>query len=175
MRTTLVGTTSNATATTGDRFRVTWQAAAADFFSPAHFDLRGYANDVLEWLPSQGFIPVSSNSTLAGSAVIVYDVKLGTMWGSGRTVADVVAALDKLPFLVDIALNVSRLEYLAPGTSSSQLNAGLQQTIAQGNQVAEDMAAEYDPFAWLSKLGTFATVTLVVAAVGVGVYLYRRA
>lgn len=173
----LIGIAPNAVVKTGDKFRVTWKAVAADWFSPAHFDLREYDTDIREALPGMGFIPVSNPMTTSGSAVIVYDVRLNSAWGVAKTAAEVTAALDRLPLMADLALNVDTAEFIAPGQTSVQLAAGQTSAVQQANEVAAREAETNNPFKgltdWLKGLSVVAVVG-VVAVAGLAVYLTSR-
>lgn len=131
----LVGVVGNSLVSAGDKFRVTWTWALS-WAVPANFwDIRSADLSVQASLPSMGlgFVPVSSPQAKAGDAVIVYDVRLSQAWGTGHTVADVVAALDQLPLLQNVQLDVSRVESVPLTTPSSALGSGQQSAVSQGN------------------------------------------
>lgn len=179
---TLVGAKSNDTVQTGDKFRVTWRWTLSEFGGGAFFDVRRFDLNVQEALPGMGFIPVSSPAANQGDEVIVYDVKLSQAWGSGnKNVADVAAALDKLPFTTDLALDVSRVEKVSASATSAELAAGQAKAREQGNvDSAKDRASSgINPFkelgGWLDKLGTITVVAVVgIAAVVAYTYYAKR-
>lgn len=174
---TIVGTKSNATVKAGDKFRATWRWALAEFGAGAFFDSRRFDLNVQEALPGMGFIPVSSPSAQPGDEVIVYDVRLSQSWGAGRTVADVVAALDKLPLVSDIALDVSRVEALPLTLTSAQLADGQAQAREQGNIDSQQQRETDGIFSGLASFTkTLGTVTAlaVVAVAGFIAWSWRK-
>lgn len=174
----LISCRANDKVSQADKFRVTWQWTLSELFSGAFAHLENMDNPVREALPGMGFVPVSNPMAVAGDRVIVYDVRPSMAFGAGnKTVADMVVALDKLPFIADTALDVSRVEKIGPGVGSAALATGQAAAVGAGNTAAQ-AAKDAGPFAWLStfgdRLGMAATAVAVVAVVGVAYWVYKK-
>ena len=164
----IVGAKSNDRVSQNDKFRVTWRWTLAELGAGAFFDSRRFDLNIQEALPGLGFLPASAPAAAPGDEVVVYDVRLLATWGAGgKSVADVVAQLDKLPFFADMALDVSRIEKLNPNTTSAELAAGQATAREQGNQASAADRAKSNPFTSLLSFGKGLTAVAVVAVVGV--------
>lgn len=159
----------------GDKLRVTWTWALGEWLTGTFFDARTYSEDVRDALPGMGFVPISPMATVPGDSVIVYDVRLSMTWGANKTLADIIVALDRLPFFDDTALDVMRVEVLGPASSSSALSAAQNAATQAGNDANSAAQKGNSLFAWFGKLSTLATVAVAVAALGVGYLLYKEA
>lgn len=160
-----------------DKFRVTWAWSLSELFGGAFAHLESIDRPVRDALPGMGFVPVSSPMAVAGDRVLVYDVRPSMDFGAGnRTVADMVVALDKLPFIADAMLDVSKVEKISNTVGSSALAAGQAAAVQAGNAAA-DAAKESGPLAPITdltnKVGTAATVALAVVVAGIAWFVYK--
>lgn len=177
----IVGAKSNDTVKTGDKFRVTWRWTLSEFGGGAFFDSHRFDLNIQEALPGNGFLPASSPAAAPGDEVIVYDVRLLQTWGAGnKTVADVIVALDKLPFFTDTALDVVKVEKVDPNATSAQLAAGQAKAREQGNldsqkdrETSGILPNLPDLGQWLKNAQTVAIVAGVIVA-GSLAYVYTR-
>lgn len=172
----LGGAKPNDLVRTGDKFRITWRWSLADYLAGSHFDVRRYDRNVLDWLPSQNLLPVSNAMAVPGDEVIVYDVRLGSQWGAGRTVADVIIAADKLPFMDDLSLDVYAIEPVSASATSADIASGLASSVVQGNaNSAGERDDSLDFFGDVGeKLDKYATILVVGAVLVAAVYFYRK-
>jgi hypothetical protein len=176
----IIGTTSVSKVAAGDKFRVTWQFILSSVLpSWAYYDAPDIASRLREWLPGQGFVPVSMPSAVSGQEVIVYDVRLSNDWSNSRNVAQVLEKLEDTPWFW--SLKVQKLTRLSGSESSTQLEQGQQDAITSGETAAETNALEKaasDAFKKLKEMfGDAAQLVALVAVAAIvvgGVYLYRE-
>jgi len=165
----IVGTLATARVASSEKFRVTWTRAFAKLLPAFTFDAPKVANDIRNWLPSAGFVPVSNPSAKSGDEVVVFDVRLASQWG-GKTVADVLVALNEEPH----AMDVTRLEKIPLTATSTQLEQGQSDAVSEGNRDAsfDDLLASFG--ATLKTAGGVVAIVLVVGAVAFVVYKSRK-
>lgn len=174
----LIGTTAVSRVSAGDKFRVIWEYWGASVLPAwSHVDAVIMADRIRDWLPSEGFIPVSMPTAQSGDEVVVYDVRLAQTWSNGRNVSQVLDALGNVPG----ALRVQKLERLSGMETSSELAEGLQGAITSGGSAANTNAifGSVEDFLKAARgaLGTAAQLTALVAVaviVAGGIYLYRE-
>lgn len=171
----IVATLTTSRVSSGDKFRVTWTRAFAKLLPAFTFNAPMVADSVRNWLPSAGFIPVSNPSAKSGDEVVVFDVRLASQWG-GKTVADVLVALDNEPHFGDNAtalLDVTRLEKISLTATSTQLEQGQNSAVSEGNRDASFADALASIGSALKTAGGIAIVVVAVAAVAFIVYKSR--
>jgi hypothetical protein len=176
----IIGTTSTAKVAAGDKYRVTWQFILSSVLpSWAYYDAPDIANRLREWLPGQGFVPVSMPSAVSGQEVMVFDVRLSQEWSNSRNVAQVLSALEDTPWFW--SLKVQKLEKLSTTLTSSQLQEGQEAAITEGETKADTNPIEEALTNAMKKLKeAFGDAAQLVALVAIativvgGVYLYRE-
>jgi len=125
------GTSPNAIVTGGaalaDKYRVTWSQDGVSSLLPFQAVVVSLA--LREWLPSIGVVAVSDPSAVAGDVAVIYDVRPMSQW-SGRTVAELLAALNQTPLFgsstflaIPQSVTVTALGKVDPSTPSNQLAA----------------------------------------------------
>lgn len=166
----IVNTTPNEAVVAMEKFRVTWSYFGAQYLPEIVFnDTPSDAVAIQEWLPSAGFIPVSSPSAVAGSRVILFDVRLASSaWGSA-IVSDVINRLNDSPRLTEVI----RIEKVGTETSS-ETTQNQNDAIGQGEQGIKDQGF-LEQFKKLgSGIQTIVIAIAVIAVVAGAAYLYHE-
>ena len=179
---TLVNCKANDLVATNDKFRVTWRWILGEYGTGSFFDSKRYDLSIQESLPSNALLPASAAHSIPGDVVIVYDVRLLAAWGSGnKSVADVIVACDKLPFLTDVALDVAKIEKIPANATSAELAKGQEDARVQGNtteaQKRDETLGGLNPFKGLESLSgklAFGVAAVVIVGAGVVAYSYSR-
>lgn len=176
----LVNTSSNSIVLGGagdaDKFRVTW--TRDDISRVLPFQAVVVAAAIREWLPTRGFVAVSNPSAVAGDVAVVYDVRPTAQW-SGRTVAEMVSALNAVPLIgsstflaIPQSVTVTRVEKVRPGSSPAELAAG--QGSARDDAQTADAARSFLESIASTLTGGVGLVALAAGAVILATLAVRR-
>lgn len=180
----IVGTRANATVKPSDKFRLTFGLQQFPLVGGSLYDAPQIAALLVETLPRAGFAPVSNPAAISGNQAIVIDVRLSAIWSgswTGKTVADVVTALDRLAvnattFYNQLVLNdvhLLTIQALSLTLTSQELSEGQQQAQTEGEQLLGSFVDNV--VAWLQRFATGAgAVVAVVVVGGLAYFWYKR-
>ena len=170
----LVGLTSSTLVKSGDRLRATWTFLGSSWLPAWVNDAPQRAKDIQVRLPSLGFVPLTQPSALDGDEAIVFDIQVGTSWGSGVAVSTIVEKLDHVGtgLTAYYDMNLTRLEKIV-ATSSTDLQQQLDAARTQANADANANAL-FDKLGDILGIAGKTLAFAVVVAVAVGVYIYTK-
>ena len=179
----IAGANANTLVKPSDKFRVTFGLQQFPLVGGSLYDASQIAQLLLDTLPRAGFVPVSNPAATSSARVVVLDVRLSATWSgnwSGKTVADVVTALERLgqnaaswyDRLVLNDVSVLTVQALSLTLTSQQLQQGQTQAQQAGEALQQSLLDRL--LGLLPRIATGAGVTVALVIVGGLAYVWYK-